>query len=171
MRPPATIKPHLSIDDMFQWLQNAPDEDAHKRRMAVWLTHTGKLHAKQVAKILGVSIQAIWLWINQYNDKGPAGLERAGRGGRRWGFLTPKQEIELLRPYIRKLHNGTITSPSEIKKVIEQKLCKTVSAPYVYRLLQRHKWSEFIAQSGSSITAQQQADDYLKVARPWLRGR
>lgn len=169
MRPPAVIKPHLSIDDMFQWLQIAPDEDAHKRRMAVWLTHTGNLYAKQIAKILDVSVQAVWLWINQYNAKGPAGLERAGRGGRRWGFLTKKQETELLKPYIRKLQNGTITSPSEIKIVIEKKLGRTVSAPYVYRLLQRHKWSEIIAQSSPKTETKQETSDFLMVARPWLR--
>ena len=154
---------------MFQWLQNAPDEDAHKRRMAIWLTHTGNLHAKQVAKVLGVSLQAVWLWIRQYNDHGPAGLERIGRGGRRWGFLTPEQEIELLNPYIRKLRNGVVTSPSEIRKVIEQKLGKGVSMPYVYRLLQRHQWAEIIAQLGPSAEDRERVDGYLKVARPWLR--
>ncbi len=170
MRPPARIKPHLSIDEMFQWLQNAPDEDAHKRRMAIWLTHTGNLYAKQVAKVLGVSVQAVWLWIHQYNDQGPSGLERTGRGGRRWGFLTPEQETELLRPYIRKLRDGVITRPSEIKEVVEHKLGRAVSMPYVYRLLQRHQWAEIIAQSGSIATAEKGADAYWKVARPWLRG-
>ena len=169
MRPPATIRPHLSINEMFQWLQNAPDEGAHKRRMAVWLTHTGNLHAKQVAKIVGVSTQAVWLWIRQYNDKGPAGLERAGRGGRRWSLMTIKQEADILKPYIRKLHNGDVTSPLEIKKAIEQKLEKTISMPYVYRLLQRHRWSDIIAQSSPKPSSQQKANEYLKVAMPWLR--
>ena len=169
MRPPGTIKPHFSINAMFQWLQKAPDEASHKRRMAIWLTHTGNLHAKQVAKVLGVSVQAVWLWIRQYNEQGPSGLERTGRGGRRWAFLTPKQEAELLRPYIRKLRDGVVASPSEIKKVIEQKLGKTVSMPYVYRLLQRHQWAEIIAQSGSVTADGKQTENYLKVLRPWLR--
>ena len=55
MRPPATIRDWLSIDRMFQWLQEAPDEASHRRRMAIWLTHTGRLHAAKVAEILGVS--------------------------------------------------------------------------------------------------------------------
>ena len=170
MRPPACIKPYLSINGMFQWLQNAPDEESHRRRMAIWLTHTGNLYAKQVAKVLGVSVQAVWLWIRQYNTQGPSGLERSGRGGRRWGFLTPEQEIELLRPYIRKLRNGVVTNPSEIKKVIEQKLSEAVSMSYVYRLLQRHQWAEIIAQLGPSAADRERVDDYLKVAQPWLRG-
>lgn len=169
MRPPATIKPHLSIDEMFQWLQNCPDEDAHKRRMAIWLTHTGDLHAKQIAKILGVSIQAVWLWIRQYNTNGPSGLERAGRGGRRWAMMSLDREVEILKPYIRKLRHGDITSPSKIKKAIEQKLDKSVSMPYIYRLLQRHKWSDMIAQSSPTDSAKQKANEFLKVARPWLR--
>ena len=169
MRPPASIKPHLSINEMFQWLQNASEEDVHKRRMAIWLTHTGNLYAKQVAKVLGVSLQAVWLWIRQYNDQGPSGLERAGRGGRRWGFLTSDQEAKLLSPYIRKLRNGVVTSPSEIKKVIEQKLGKAVSMSYVYRLLQRHQWAEIIAQSSPIAADRERVDDYLKVTRPWLR--
>ena len=169
MRPPAQIKEHLSVNDMFQWLQNAPDEGAHKRRMAIWLTCTGNLYAKQVAKVLGVSVHAIWLWIRQYNADGPSGLERGGRGGRRWGFLTPAQEIEFLTPYIKKLSFGVITSPSEIKKTIEQKIGKSVSRPYIYRLLQRHRWAERIAQSGSSKADSAKVGDYLKVVRPWLR--
>ena len=166
MRPPVTIKPHLSINKMFQWLQNAPDKDAHKRRMAIWLTHTGNLHAKQVAKILGVSVQAVWLWVRQYNTHGPSGLDRTGRGGRRWGFLTPAQEAELLSPYIRKLRSGVAVSPSKVKKVIEQKLGRSVSMPYIYRLLQRHRWAQIISQSTPDS---KRVDDYLKVARPWLR--
>jgi len=169
MRPPATIKPHLSIDAMFQWLQEAPDEASHKRRMAIWLTHTGNLYARQVGKVLGVSVQAVRLWIRQYNTPGPAGLERSGRGGRRWGFLTPEQEVELLRPYLRKLREGVITSPSEIKQVIEQKLGRQVSAPYVYRLLHRHRWAEKIAQSNPVARDQKPDADHLKVMRPWLR--
>jgi len=156
---------------MFQWLQNAPDEASHKRRMAIWLTHTGNLYAKQVAKVLGVSVQAVWLWIRQYNADGPSGLERAGRGGRRWGFLAPEQEAELLAPYLRKLRSGVVTSPSEIKKAVEEKIGKTVSVPYVYRLLQRHQWTEIIAQSSQSAADQKRLEDYLRVAQPWLRGR
>lgn len=169
MRPPAKIKPHLSIDKMFQWLQNAPDEDAHKRRMAIWLTHTGKLHAKQIAEILEVSTQSVWLWVSQYNDKGPEGLKRPGRGGRRWGFLTPQQEEEFLRPYIKKLRQGTLTKPKQIKEAIEHKLDSKVSMQYIYRLLQRHKWGELIAQSGLNEQTETQQSQYQKMLRPWQR--
>ena len=106
MRPCARIKPWQSIEKMFQWLQDAADESSYKRRLAIWLTHTGKLHAGKVAEILGVSTQAVWLWIRQYNNAGPGALERKGRGGRCWGFMSLQKETELLKPFIRKARSG-----------------------------------------------------------------
>ena len=55
MRSPGRIEAHLTLEKMFKWLQNAPDEASYKRRMAIWLTHTGRLTAGRVADIIGVS--------------------------------------------------------------------------------------------------------------------
>ena len=81
MRPAAKIREWQGTTEMFEWLQEAADRQAHCRRMAIWLTRTGGLHAHKVAEMLGVSKQAIWLWIREYNRQGPAGLDRQGRGG------------------------------------------------------------------------------------------
>lgn len=107
MRPPPRIKPWLTIEKMFQWLQKAPDKASYKRRMAIWLIHTGKLHTPKAAEIIGVSTQTVWLWVRQYNSIGPKGLERKGRGGRRWAFMTQQQEAELLKPLIRKARSAS----------------------------------------------------------------
>lgn len=169
MRQPAEIKPWFSIEEMFQWLHDSPDEPSYKRRMAVWLTHTGKLHANKVAEILDVSTQAVWLWIRQYNTQGPDGLKRKGRGGRRWAFLTAQQEAELLKPFIQKAREGRPPRPAQIKQLIEQKLQRKVSAPYIYRLLHRHGWAEIIAQSKQSVLPEPLPDNFKKFSRPWLR--
>lgn len=169
MRPPAQITSWLSLDKMFRWLQAAPDEASHKRRMAIWLTHTGKLHAHKVAEALGVSTQAVWLWIRQYNRKGPDGLDRKGRGGRRWGFMTPEQEVSLLRPLIQRARAGHPPKPSAIRQIIEKELKSPVSMPYVYRLLRRHNWAGIIAQSQRSAPIQKETETFADLAKPWLR--
>ncbi len=169
MRPAAYIKPWLSTEKMSQWVQDAPDEASYKRRTAIWLTHKDRLHANKVARTIGVSTQAVWLWIGQYNTKGPAGLERKGRGGRRWGFMNPKQEAELLKPFMRKTRSGHPPKPEDIKKIIEKTLGTEVSMPYVYRLLQRHGWSGIIAQSKLIRKPSSLEDDFQKLSRPWLR--
>jgi len=166
MRPPAQIKPWLSIEKMFQWLQGSPDGPSYNRRMAIWLTCTGRLHAHKVAEILGVSTQAVWLWIRQYNTKGPSGLERVGRGGRRWGLMRRGREAEMLKPFLQKARAGRAAKAAMIKPIIEKELSRAVSTSYIYRLLRRHGWAEIIAQS-QTITGR--SDDFKKLSRPWRR--
>jgi len=169
MAQPVKIKPWLSVEKMFQWLQNAPDDKAHKRRMAIWLTHTGRLDAVKVAQILDISTPALWLWIRQYNSEGPKGLDRTGRGGRRWAFMTESQEAEFLAPFIRLIQNGKEIKPAQIKKAVEKKLRRKVSAAYIYRLLARHQWDDIIAQSKLAAKAPPRDDDFQKLSRPWQR--
>lgn len=169
MRAPASIKSWLSVKKMFQWLQNAPDQSSYKRRMAIWLTHTGKLNAPKVADILAVSTQSIWLWVHQYNTQGPKGLQRKGRGGRRWGFMTPQQEKDFLKPLFAHGKSDSAPKPSKIKHLIEEKIGRKVSMPYIYRLLHRHRWYEKIAQSQQPSKPSSVPDNFQKFSRPWLR--
>ena len=73
MRPPSTIHSWLSEVDLAQWTREAQTADPLRRRLAVWLTHL-RHHAGQVAEFLQVSVQAVWLWVSQYNRRGPEGL-------------------------------------------------------------------------------------------------
>ena len=67
MRRPARIEPWLSTDEVLAWLRDAGERDAYRKRLAIWLTVVGPFHAHEVARMLGVSTQAVWLWIGQYN--------------------------------------------------------------------------------------------------------
>ena len=169
MRSPAQIKDWLPIDQMFRWLQEAPNEASHKRRMAIWLTHTGKLHAHKVANVLGISTQAVWLWIRQYNQAGPTGLVRNGRGGRRRSSMSLKQEIELLAPLIQKARAGHPPKPAAIRQIIQNKLDRPVSMSYVYRLLRRHNWADILARSRSVKGFQADENTFAGLSKPWRR--
>ena len=169
MRPPAQIKEWLSIDQMFRWLQEAPNEASHKRRMAIWLTHTGSLHAHKVAEILDVSTQAVWLWIRQYNQAGPDGLVRHGRGGRRWGFMTWEQEAELLAPLMQKARAGHPPATAAIRRIVQNTLKHPVSMSYVYRLLKRHNWADILARSQPVDPPQSGRNTFAELSRPWRR--
>lgn len=169
MRQPGRIEPHLSVEKMFQWLQRAPDQSSHKKRMAIWLTFTGKIHAPKVAEILGVSTQAVWLWISQYNSKGPDGLKRKGRGGRRWAFLSREQEAKILEPFLKRARLGNFARAAEVKPVVERALGRSVSMSYIYRMLRRNGWSEAIAQSHPVAKSATKEYDFRKISQPWRR--
>jgi transposase len=140
MRSPAKIKPWLSVEELSEWVREAVDRDSYQKRLAIWLTHIGPNHAHEVANMLRVSKQAVWLWVSQYNRDGPEGLERTGRGGRRWSYLSWKQEEELLNSFRHKAARGQLITAKELIPEVSKVLGKKVSLGYVYKLLHRHGW-------------------------------
>ncbi len=140
MRPPAVIAPWLAPEEMQVWVREAPDKPSYEKRLAVWLTDMGRLPAHQVADFLCVSKQAVWLWIGQYNRQGPEGLERQGRGGRRWALLPWDKEESVLRHVEQRALAGEILTAKQLRTVVEQAVGQSVSLGYIYRLLHRHGW-------------------------------
>ena len=140
MHRPARIKPWLSEEELLVWVREAPSREAYQKRLAIWLTFIGPFHAHQVATMLGVSKQAVWLWVGQYNNNGPDGLNRQGRGGRRWSYLTWSQEEELLSSFEKRAVSGELITAKQMLPEIGQAAGREVSLAYVYRLLKRHQW-------------------------------
>ena len=71
MRRPARIAPWFSVDQLLAWVREAPDKGSYQRRLAIRLTQFGLSSARDVAQMLGVSRQAVWKWVAQYNREGP----------------------------------------------------------------------------------------------------
>lgn len=140
MRQPATIKPWITPEEMTVWVREAPSRDDYQRRLAIWLTSMGIFHAREVADMLCVSKQAVWLWVGQYNREGPDGLRRQGRGGRRWAFLAWDQEKELLGSMAERARAGEIITAKQMLSDIEERVGARVSLGYVYKLMRRHNW-------------------------------
>jgi len=140
MRNSATIKEWINTQELQGWIQESTDQKDYQKRLAIWLTATESLHAHHVARMLGVSKQAIWLWIAQYNENGPGGLDRVGRGGRRWGFLGLEEESHLLDSLLSEAANGQIITAKQIIPKINKLTGKKVSLAYVYKMLKRHQW-------------------------------
>src|SRR5512147_2465021 len=86
----------LSEVELLAWVQEPPGRSEYQRRLAIWLAYLEPWPAHRIARSLGVSEPAVWKWVGQYNRQGPAGLQRQGRGGRRWAFLSWEQEVALL---------------------------------------------------------------------------
>lgn len=140
MKPPARIEPWLSTEELAVWLREAPTREAYQKRLVIWLATLYSFHAHQIADMLQVSRQAVWLWIGQYNKNGPEALARKGRGGRRWAFLSWPQEEALLQSLEAEALEGRVLTAKQIKSRIEKETGKEVSLSYIYRLLHRHTW-------------------------------
>lgn len=134
------VEAWLSELELLEWLRSAESRGAYQRRLAVWVTYLHRWPAHQVATLLGVSTPAVWRWLGQYNDQGPAGLTRQGRGGRRWAFLTLAQEQELLGALQAEAGRGRVLTAKQLHGRIQRAVGQPVSLDYVYRLLHRHGW-------------------------------
>ena len=140
MRKPATIKSWLTPEELLFWLKESPTVEAYQKRLAIWLTYLGPFHAQEVANMLGVSKQAVWLWLGQYNKHGPAGLGRRGRGGRRWSLLSWDEEETLLKSLEQRAIAGELLTANHLLPEISKAVGQEVSLGYVYSLLRRHRW-------------------------------
>jgi Homeodomain-like domain len=77
MRPPAKIKPWLSLPQLTEWVcAAAADTSLLRKRLVVWLMALQPRHARQVATLLGVSVVSVWRWVGRYNRGGPQALSR-----------------------------------------------------------------------------------------------
>jgi transposase len=117
--------------------QDAPE---YQRRLSIWLAYLEHWPAHRIARVLGVSVPAIWQWVSQYNNQGPGGLLRRGRGGRRWAFLSLEQEARLLADLQEQAGRGQVLTAKQVMPRLRQAAGRKVSLDYVYRLLHRHGW-------------------------------
>ena len=140
MRKPYQIESWLTPEELLSWLKEAPTVEAYQKRLAVWLTYLGPFHAQEVAKMLGVSKQAVWLWLGQYNNHGPGGLGRNGRGGRRWSLISWEEEEALLKSLEDRAVTGQLLTAKQLLLEGSQAVGHEVSLGYVYALLRRHRW-------------------------------
>lgn len=162
MRPPAKIKDWLNSAEMLEWIRKSHSETTFQRRMAIWLTFAGRIHAHKVASMLDVSTQSVWQWIKSYNSFGTNGLETKKRGGRKWSYPDIVQEKEILDNLIDQYENLGIPRVGTIKEAVESKLGRKVSTSYIYKLLKRHKWPYIYALG---------KDTFTKYSQPWKRKR
>ena len=145
MRKPAVIQPWLSVKKLEAWVRTARSREDYQKRLAIWMTVKGPFPAHRVASLLVVSKQAVWLWVGQYNHKGPDGLQRRGRGGRRRAYLSLDQEKALLESLRRDAERGRTPRAREVQEEISEVTRRTVSISYVYRLFERIGWQKLAA--------------------------
>jgi transposase len=140
MRRPGELRPWISEIELLEWLRESSTADEHQKRTALWLTHFGRWPAREVAEMVGVSVQAVWKWVGQYNRQGPSGLHRGGRGGRRWSYLTEEQERTLLQTLETRAARGDILTAKQVVPLVCEAAGRDVSLACVYGLLHRHEW-------------------------------
>jgi len=158
------VEPWLSDVELVAWMQEARSRQAYQRRLAVWLAYLEPWPAHRIARALSVSEPAIWKWLGQYNRGGPTGLQRQGRGGRRWGFLSLEQEAALLSRVQEQAGRGQVLTAKHLLPQVRRAVGHEVSLHYVYGLLRRHGWRK-LAPRPRHVKADPAAQEAFKKGR------
>src|SRR5487761_72318 len=165
MRKPSSLSPWFTVEQLVAWVKEAPDKTAYQRRLAIWLTHLGDFAAHRVAELLAVSTQAVWKWVSEYNTLGPEGLERKGRGGRRWGLMSLEEERAFLAQYLATAEAGDLLTAKQLQAALSKAVGRPVKLDYVYRLLHRHDWRKLSPRPHHSQHDAAQATAFKKNSR------
>jgi transposase len=159
-----TVRPWLSDMELVAWMQEADSRAEYQRRLSVWLARLEPWPAHRIARTLGVSEAAIWKWLGQYNRQGPGGLERQGRGGRRWAFLSLEEEDALLAQALEEAGKGRVLTAKQLLPQVQAAVGHPVTPGYVYRLLHRHGWRKLSPRPGH-VKSDPQVQEAFKKGR------
>lgn len=137
-----SIYPHLRLEEIRERMLSTKDRAQFQRWQVIYITAFKSLEAKEVAAFVGVSVGTVHQWIHRYNHKGPEGLVKKSRGGRRRAILSIDEEKELLKRFEKDAKEGVIIVVKAIKERVEGMLGRIVSYDYIYDLLHRHGWKK-----------------------------
>jgi transposase len=127
----------MTREDLLVWLKEASTKDEYQRRLVIWMAVVQPRPAKTMAEALGISTQAVWKWISQYNRQGPEGLARTGRGGRRRALLSLSAERALVSKIRTLQTRNPRASLASLLPEVRRTVRLEVPLHYLYRLMAR----------------------------------
>jgi transposase len=168
MRPPAKIKPWLSLPQLSEWVCAASaDAGLLRKRLVVWLMALQPCHARQVAALLGVSVVSVWRWVGRYNRGGPQALGASRRGGRRRGHLDSRtEEASVLAALEPRALAGDLLTAGPLRRALEQAAGHRLPTSTLYALLARQDWRKLAPRPRHPRTASETLEAYKKTSVP-----
>lgn len=140
MRAPPTLHDWLKPSEFATWVRTARDPETYQRRLAVSLVVCERRRVTEIARMLFVSVRAVWYWLEQYHLHGPAAAAAKPRGGRRDAHLPLAEEAALLAQFHEPALRGEIMTASALRAAVEAAVGRPVSDSYLRDLLRRHDW-------------------------------
>jgi transposase len=168
MRPPAKIKPWLSLPQLTEWVCAASaDASVLRKRLVVWLMALQPRYARQVAALLGVSVVSVWRWISCYNRDGPQALRASRRGGHRRGhFESRAEEASVLVSLEPQALAGDLLTAGPVRQALEQAAGHPLSTRSLYDLLARQDWRKLAPRPRHPRTTPEALAAYKKTSAP-----
>lgn len=163
---PTKVMNHLDQEELKKRMKASKDRGQFQRWQSIFLSGKG-LPADVVAEYVGTTPGTVHQWVYRYNHEGPEGFILCGRGGRRFGFLTPDGEKAFLEQIVSTAKKGRIITAFAIKTQMEEKVGKSVSKDYLYDILHRHGWRKVMPRPQHPNADAEKREEFKKNFRSW----
>ena len=140
-------KEHLSVEEVLEKIKTAKDSQKRQKWLIIYNALVDPREAEKIALHTGTSKRLVHQVISDYNRQGVEALETPGKGGRRRSYLSLDEEKEFLSQFVESAKKGVITTISQLKRALEEKIEQSVHSTTIYRLLDRHGWRKVMPRS------------------------
>jgi hypothetical protein len=145
MKPRVGLKPHLSVEQVKEWLyQSSNGHHASYWQIILTVSFNPGKASKDYCAYLGISDTKFHRIVSLYNKKEACFCADLRWGGRREKrcLLSFAAEEALLQDCTQPALEGEVLVAKQLRKVVEQKVGRRVSANYLWDMLHRHGWSK-----------------------------
>ena len=129
----------LTIKKKMQSASNLAD---YKRWQIIYHVSIYTVDAEYLSDITGYSKANVYSIVQSFNNSEGSDVSTKQKGGRRRALMSIEQEKELMSSLEDKALKGQILSGKDIRKVVEQKVNKSVSDDYIWDLFKRNGWTK-----------------------------
>jgi putative transposase len=133
---------HLPADAVQERIRSEKRPWRRQRWEIIYQALTAPRHAEDIARTVGVSLSTVHRVIATYKQGGVAAIETPGKGGRRHHSLTLEQERAVLKPFLARAAQAEMVTVAEVQQAYEEATKQPVAPSTIYRLLERHGWSQ-----------------------------
>jgi transposase len=114
----------------------------YKRWQIIYYVSNYIVDAEYLSDTTGYSKANIYAIVQQFNNSGKTDVALKQRGGRKRELMSVEEEHQLMKRLESRALNGQIVSGGDIRKIVEQKLNRTVSDDYIWDLFKRNGWTK-----------------------------
>jgi transposase len=136
------LKRKISADYIKAKMKSATIVSEYKRWQIIYFVSTYKVDAEYLSDTTGYSKSNIYAIVQQFNKSGKVDVAIKQRGGRKRELMSVEEEHQFMKSLESRAISGQILSGGDIRKIVEQKLNRTVSDDYIWDLFKRNGWTK-----------------------------
>jgi len=137
------LAPHITTDELSSKLMSCANH--HHRsywQILLSVSFNPNKKAEEYALFLGVTKSKVYKVVELYNKRGADFTENLNWGGRRLetSYMSFEEEEKMMNKLKIKAKDGKILVAKHIRKIVEERVGKSVSDDYIWDLFKRHNW-------------------------------